>query len=189
MVESPTTGQPLAARLLHFWGRMRRRWVVLALLGAGIAGSWLLLLPRHVVLEITPIDTGRPVFCAKMRVGEEVVLSFTHSVNRRPVYDTIRIARDRVIVVKSRFDAFGAGMPEHSTDEGTFRVAEDGWIEWTINRPMPEVVVRIGRVAHHTLRLKGRDVALATLAPPGTAVALRPSGYAELDLWKGRCLR
>ena len=145
--------------------------------------------PRHATLEVVPTDTERLALCAKMRDGEEFVLSFTHSVNRRPVYDTIRVARDQIVVVKSRYDAFGAGMPEHSTAEGTFRVAEDGWIEWTINRPMPEVVVRIGRVANHTLHSKGRQIPLASLAAQGTAVALRSRIYSEFDLLKARCLR
>jgi hypothetical protein len=168
---------------------MGRRLAIFAFLGAGAAGAALALFPHHITLEIVSTDTGRPSLCAKMRAGEEFVLSFTHSVNRRPVYDTIRTARDQVVVVKSRYDSFGAGMPEHSTAEGTFRVAEDGWIEWTINRPMPEVVVRVGRVANHTLHLKGREIPLASLAPPGTAVALRSRTYSEFDLWKERCLR
>lgn len=161
----------------------------MVLLGLLAATGAFVLVPRHVTLEVVPTDTARQVLCAKMRDGEEFVLFFTHSVNRRPVYDTIRVARDHVIVVKSRYDAFGAGMPEHSTAEGTFRVAKDGWIEWTINRPMPEVVVRVGRVANHTLRLKGREIPLASLSPPGTAVALRPRTRSEFSLWKERCLR
>jgi hypothetical protein len=168
---------------------MGRRLAILASLGIGAAAAALMLFPRHIVLEIVSTDTERLTLCAKMRGGEEFVLSFTHSVNRRPVYDTIRTARDHVVVVKSRYDSFGAGMPEHSTAEGTFRVAEDGWIEWTINRAMPEVVVRVGRVANHTLHLKGREIPLASLAPLGTAVALRSRTYSELDLWKARCLR
>jgi hypothetical protein len=168
---------------------MGRRLAIFAFLGAGAATAALILFPHHIVLEIVPTDTERLTLCAKMRAGEEFILSFTHSVNRRPVYDTIRVARDHVVVVKSRYDSFGAGMPEHSTAEGTFRVAEDGWIEWTINRAMPEVVVRVGRVANHTLHLKGREIPLASLAPPGTAVALRSRTYSELDLWKARCLR
>jgi hypothetical protein len=168
---------------------MAKLFGMLALLGLGVTIAAILLFPRYVVLEIVPTDIGRQTLCAKMREGEEFVLSFTHSVNRRPVYDTIRVARDQVVVVKSRYDAFGAGMPEHSTAEGTFRVAEDGWIEWTINRPMPEVVVRVGRVANHTLHLKGREIPLASLAAPGTAVALRSRIYSEFDLWKVRCLQ
>lgn len=168
---------------------MGKRWAILAFLGTGAATVALVFFPHHIVLEVVPTDTERHTLCAKMRADEEFVLSFTHSVNRRPVYDTIRVARDHVVVVKSRYDAFGAGMPEHSTAEGTFRVAKDGWIEWTINRPMPEVVVRVGRVANHTLHLKGREIPLASLAPPGTAVALRSRTYSEFDIWKARCLR
>lgn len=145
--------------------------------------------PRHLVLDVARADTGVSLLCARMGPGDEVVLSFVHSVNRRPVHDTIRVASDRLIVVKSVFDSFGAGMPEASTAEGTLRIGEDGWLEWTINRPMPEVVVRIGWVANHTLRLKGREVPLAELAAPGTAVALRPKTYSWFDLWKGRCIR
>jgi len=168
---------------------MGRRLAIFTFLGAGAATAALVLFPYHITLEVVPTDTGRPTFCARMRAAEEFVLSFTHSVNRRPVYDTIRVARDHVVVVKSRYDAFGAGMPEHSTAEGTFRVAADGWIEWTINRPMPEVVVRVGRVANHTLHLKDREIPLASLVTPGTAVALRSRTYSEFGLWKERCLR
>ena len=168
---------------------MRTRWTGFLgfLTGAVLAalGFW----PRFLVFEVARADSPVLLLCAKMRADEEVVLAFIHSVNRRPVYDTIRVASDRLVVVKSVFDSFGAGMPEASTDEGTLRIAEDGWLEWTINRPMPELVVRIGWVANHTLRLKGRQVALADLAPPGTAVALRPKVYSWFDLWKGRCIR
>jgi hypothetical protein len=149
----------------------------------------LVLWPRYLVLDVGRADSPASLLCATMRAGDEFVLTFVHSVNRRPVYDTIRVASDHLVVVKSVFDSFGAGMPEASTEEGTLRVGKDGWLEWTINRPMPEVVVRIGWVANHTLRWKDRQVALADLAPPGTAVALRPKTYSWFDLWKGRCIR
>ena len=63
------------------------------------------------------------------------MLSFVHSVNRRPVYDTLRVERDHLVIVRSRYDSFGAGMPEASTPEGTLTIAKDGWLEWTVNRP------------------------------------------------------
>jgi hypothetical protein len=116
------------------------------------------------------------------------VLAFVHSVNRRPVYDTLRAERDHLVIVKSRFDAFGAGMPEASTSEGTLAVAPDGWLEWTVNRSVPEVTVRVGRVADHILHIKGREIRLSDLAEPGSALTFRVRKVQWLDLMKGRCV-
>jgi hypothetical protein len=141
------------------------------------------------VLEIVNVNSGQMVMCANMADGEEFVLSFIHSVNKRPVYDTLRAARDHLVIVKSRFDSFGAGMPESSTEEGTLRIAEDGWLEWTTNRPVPEVVVRVGRVAEHSLHLKGRSVPLKDLAQPGTPISMQIRQRSRFAVWKERCIR
>lgn len=145
--------------------------------------------PRHLVLEIVHANTGQMMLCAEMADGEEFVLSFVHSVNKRPVYDTLRAERDSVVIVKSRFDSFGAGMPDASTNQGTLRVAEDGWLEWTTNRSLPDVTVRVGRVANHTLHLKGREIPLTDLAQPGTPLTLRSQRGSIYTVWKGRCIR
>jgi hypothetical protein len=147
------------------------------------------LVPRHPVLEIASLATGRLVLCATMAEDEEFSISFVHSVNKRPVHDTLRVAGDGLVIVKSRFDAFGAGMPEATTDQGNLRMLPDGWLEWTVNRAVPEVALRVGRVANHTLRLKGRDVPLAELAPPGAALAFRARRAPWWSVWKWRCLR
>jgi hypothetical protein len=145
--------------------------------------------PQHLVLEIVNVNRGQMVLCVDMADGEEFVLSFIHSVNKRPVYDTLRTARDHLVIVKSRFDAFGAGMPESSTEEGTLRVAEDGWLEWTTNRSVPEVVVRVGRVAEHTLHLKGRSVPLKDVAEPGSPLSMQIHQRSRYAVWKERCIR
>lgn len=166
---------------------MSRRWVFgLLVAGAGLAGflAW----PLLAVVEVSDRSTGRIAFCERVQPGEEFVISFVHSVNRRPVYDTLRVERDRLVIVKSRFDAFGAGMPEATTSEGTLAVAPDGWLEWTVHRPVPEVTVRVGRVADHTLHLKGREIHLADWAEPGTALTMRIRKARMLDLMKGRCM-
>ncbi|MBI5579195.1 MAG: DUF1850 domain-containing protein [Deltaproteobacteria bacterium] len=160
-------------------------------LGLLIAGAAVVVVfgwPFFSVLEISDLNTGRAVLCARMRAGEEFVLAFTHSVNRRPVYDTLRAEGDRLVIVKSRFDSFGAGMPEASTDEGTLIVAPDGWLEWTVNRPVPEIIVRVGRVAEHKLNFKGREIRLADLAQPGAPLIMRVRKARMLDLVKGRCV-
>jgi len=157
----------------------------LVVAGAGAAG--LLLWPFISLLEIVDAGSGRVVFCSRVKPGEEFVLSFVHSVNRRPVYDTLRTEADRLVIVKSRFDSFGAGMPESSTSEGTLTVARDGWLEWAVNRPVPDVTVRVGRVADHTLHFKGREIRLSDLSEPGSALTMRVRKARMLDLLKGRC--
>jgi hypothetical protein len=165
---------------------MSRRWIAgLVVAGAGLAGF--LLWPLFHVIELVEDATGRVAWCERVQPGEEFVLSFVHSVNRRPVYDTLRAEGDHLVIVRSMFDAFGAGMPEASTPEGTLAVAPDGWLEWTVNRPVPEITVRVGRVADHMLILKGREIRLADLSEPGSALTLRARKARWLDLMKGRC--
>jgi hypothetical protein len=166
---------------------MYRRWIAgLIVAGAGAVG--ILLWPFFPALEIIDGRAGRVALCARVQPGEEFVLSFVHSVNRRPVYDTLRVEAEHLVIVKSRFDAFGAGMPESSTNEGTLSVASDGWLEWTVNRAVPDVTVRVGRVADHTLQLKGREIHLSALAEPGSALTFRVRKLRWLDLMKGRCI-
>jgi hypothetical protein len=57
-----------------------------------------------------------------------------------------------------------------------------------VNRPVPEVTVRVGRVADHTLHLKGREVHLSGLAEPGSPLTLRVRKIRWLDTMKGRCI-
>ena len=168
--------------------RMSRR-LIAGLVAAGASGIAVFLLwPLFTVLEIVDSQSGRIPFCTRVRPGEEFVLSFVHSVNLRPVYDTLRVEADHLVIAKSRFDTFGAGMPEASTQDGTLSVAEDGWLEWTVNRPTPEITVRVGRVADHTVHYKGRDIRLSELGEPGSALTLRVRKSSWLDLMKNRCI-
>jgi hypothetical protein len=156
---------------------------------SGVGSPFFLSYPLHTVLLITTAKEGNVVLCAEMAEGEEFVLSFVHSVNRRPVYDTLRLERDHLVVVKSRFDSFGAGMPEMTTDGGSLKIDRRGWLEWTVNRPVPDVTIFVGRVANHSVRLKGREVALAGLVEPGTALRMGPARISLLSRWRGRCMR
>ncbi len=155
---------------------------------AGVC-SIVLLWPTLLVLEISACGTGEVLMCAPVNQGDTCVMSFIHSVNKRPVFDTWRFEADHIVIVKSRFDAFGAGMPESSTDEGTLAVLDDGWLEWTVNRPVPDLIVRVGRVANHVLLLKGREVPLANLAEPGRALRFKVRRVSRFFSIKERCVR
>ncbi|RPJ04657.1 MAG: DUF1850 domain-containing protein [Deltaproteobacteria bacterium] len=145
--------------------------------------------PLHRVLRITTAKEGKVILCAEMGEGEEFILSFVHSVNKRPVYDTLRIEGNHLLIVKSRYDSFGAGMPETSTGNMNLQFDKEGWLVWTVNRPVPEVNLFVGRVANHSLRIKDREMALADLVEPGTSLSIRTFRASFVDIWKDRCLR
>jgi len=148
---------------------------------AGIICAGLLFLPFITALEISDFKTMERLLLVRMHPGEEFTISFIHSVNRRPVYDTLRVESDHLVIVRSRYDSFGAGMPESSTGEGTLVVAKDGWLEWTVNRPVPDVTVRVGWTAGHTLHIRDRKIRLAELAEPGSALTMRVRNISMIE--------
>jgi hypothetical protein len=169
-------------RALLFFMSRRFAWSIII---AGIIGASLLFLPFITVLEISDFKTRQKLLLVCMQSGEEFTISFIHSVNRRPVYDTLRVESDHLVIVRSRFDSFGAGMPESSTGEGTLKVAKDGWLEWTVNRPVPDITVRVGWTAGHTLHIRDRKILLAELAEPGSGLTMRVQNISTIDYLKG----
>ena len=126
--------------------------------------------------------------CARMNEGEEWSISYTHSVNRRPVYDFLRVEGNGLRILRSRYDAFGAGMPETSTPDNPLRVGPDGWLEYTVNRPVPDVTVFVGRVANHALHLKGRLIPFISLSEPGKSLRFSVERWSPYQIFKGRCI-
>ncbi len=143
----------------------------------------------HRVVELVSSKTGAVVLCAEMSEGEEFVLSFVHSVNWRPVYETLRVEGDHLVVVQSRYDSFGAGMPEFSGDEGQLTWDDEGWLVWTVNRPIPSLDLFVGRVAQHKITIKGTERALTDLVEPGASLAIRSTSCSRVEMWKRSCLR
>lgn len=164
-------------------GRWRMPWMLTGafVVTLGFIGLW----PCFSVLRISHPQNDRTLYCTSMKPGEEFVLAYVHSVNRRPVYDTLRAAGDHLVIVSSRFDSFGAGMPDGTDGQLTF--APDGWLVYRVERPVAEVVVRVGRVAEHTLHIKEQALVLARLAPPGSPLRFKVTRVAIVDLIKDRC--
>ena len=146
----------------------------------------LLCLPFITALEVSNFKTGERVLLVKMQAGEEFTISFIHSVNRRPGYDTLRVEHEPLVIVRSRYDSFGAGMPESSTGEGNLSIAKDGWLVWTVNRPVPDVTVRVGWTAEHTLHIRDNKLRLTELAEPGSALTIRVTKIGLIYFLKGR---
>jgi len=148
----------------------------------------LFLIPTQTVLVAGTAKPDKTVFCARMIDGEEWMISYVHSVNRRPVFDSLRIEENGLRILRSRFDAFGAGMPETSTAENPLRVRPDGWLEYTVNRRVPDITIFVGRVAGHALHIKEEEIPFTSLAPPGAALRFFVEKRSLYQTFKGGCV-
>ncbi len=179
----------LAPHFLTDFSRLTNRIMpraVISVIALGvIAFFWI---PSQTVLAVRTVKPERTVLCARMSDGEEWMISYTHSVNRRPVQDFLRIEGSGLRIVRSRFDAFGAGIPETSSPENPLRVLADGRLEYTVNRPVPDVAIFVGRVAGHVLHLRGREIPFVSLAKPGMALRFSVEQRSFYQTFKGECL-
>ena len=166
---------------------MKRLWMGFGALG--LLAVFFCFYPFFSVLKIIVVKTGRDLLCTRVSDREEFTLSFIHSVNKRPVYDTIRVDGNHFLIVKSRFDSFGAGMPEASIDGMQLRFDKDGWLEWIVNRPVPEITLFVGWVANHSLHVRGQEFPLTDWVDPGTLISLRIQRASHFELWKDGCMR
>lgn len=127
--------------------------------------------PIFNVLTLVDVKRDAPVLYIMIKDKQEFVISFTHSVNKRPVHDYIRIDGNHFVITKSRYDSFGAGMPETAIDGMNLKLGDDGMLELTnINRSLPEITVFVGTIAEHILRVGNRTIPLAQLVIPGEAL-------------------
>ncbi|MEW6260400.1 MAG: DUF1850 domain-containing protein [Thermodesulfobacteriota bacterium] len=158
------------------------------ILGIGLCVGILLFFPFLSVLHVVSFPAKTSLGHIRVAHGDTFTLGFIHSVNRRPVLDTIRIAEQGLVIESSRFDAFGAGMPETTNAEGRLQTLPDGTLLWTVHRPVPEITIRIGWTADHTLCIHGRTIRLADLLEPGKALTLRLESISVYQFLKGKRL-
>lgn len=129
--------------------------------------------PGSTLLPDKPDLAAVPSLIAGARTAETgFVVSYTHSVNKGRVRDYCVLLPDgSVLVTKTRFVSYGAGMPE---PEGSEAFAVDGeYLELrNINLRIPRLVLRVGVIANHEIECGGRVFALSDYFEPQSAVVI-----------------
>ena len=139
-------------------------------LTAAIAVSLILLWPAEC---LTAQCDGRLLFAWPVRAGETFEISFTHSLNLSPVTDVIEWTGEELVVRKSIFKTFGAGIPVPSDGIGTELKGVDGHYELTgIDKHMRSVTIMTQEIPDHRIRMNGREAFLLELAGSGRSVEI-----------------
>jgi hypothetical protein len=146
------------------------RLLKLAIALAALAGGLVLLWPAS---RLTAECNGKRLFAWPIRVGEACEVIFTHSVNQSPITDIIQWTGQDLVVVKSRFKAFGAGVPVPSDGVGTEMIrAGESYELVGIDKAMPDFTVMTQTVPDHAVRLGTREARLLELVGSGRQVTL-----------------
>jgi hypothetical protein len=140
--------------------------IVLLLFAAGCSGSVHESSPK---LLLTNSDTGQIIWSTNVISGDEFVLEYTHSVHKTPVKDYYTVTDDgQMILVKSAFSTFGAGMPYESEYE--FSVEDGFFVINSIDRTVDSFLMRIVPLADHRLVMGNQTIYLNDLVPTGTLI-------------------
>lgn len=96
---------------------------------------------------------------------KEFIISYTHSVNRGRVRDYYIIKSKYIILSKTRFMSYGAGIPEPEKRQ-KFTEAED-YIEISdINRKIDNLYLFVGTIANHKIEIDEKKIELKEIFKP-----------------------
>ncbi|MBD5428646.1 MAG: DUF1850 domain-containing protein [Treponema sp.] len=99
------------------------------------------------------------------------VISYTHSVNKGRVHDFYGTDGGMLVLEKTAFVSYGAGIPEASeTDGARFAVTDDGYVITNLNRRLERLVMAVGVIAEHTMTVGDKEILLRTLFAPQTSL-------------------
>ena len=169
-------------------GALRRPFLALAARGkilalAAVLAGALWCSARPVVAVVG--DGGLIASCPA-DAGTELSTRFIHSVQKTPVEEFFAVndARDGFVLLRTRYQSFGVGLPFLPTD-GSFRREGDAFVMDGMNRPMPEIQFRPGLSTDLKITLPEEEILFEDRVPIGSLVrvAILPRWRLWAKLW------
>jgi hypothetical protein len=138
----------------------RRRLVALLVLALVCTASLAAAVPAQRVLVVEDAETGEQLIVTPVSENTTVNLSYTHSVEKTPVYDIYQVRGDRLVNTEMRFQSYGWGLPSREDVH-----QENGFFVFNpTNRSYDELYVKPGRIASHRLTVGEQTYDLVALS-------------------------
>lgn len=145
-----------------------------------VCALWWLLWPVPcVVLE--NLNNGKVVFVAAMNSEDEITMGWTHSVELLPWEEIFRVENNKLIMDRTRFKTFGAGVPSVTLGKSKM---EDGWVVfYDLEQEMPDLTYSISKRGKNILTYKNKVIPLYEVLPDATPVRVSANKTTQLDLY------
>lgn len=125
----------------------------------------------------------KAVYSAKAVNG--FVISYTHSVNKGRVHDYYNITKDGLLLDKTVFVSYGAGIPEPGETSGAvFKVTDEGYEISGLNRQLDQLVMAVGVIAEHSISWGGEEYFLKNWFPVQTRLIIKPKKVNLFNYWR-----
>lgn len=118
-------------------------------------------------------EAGTPVIVKPVCAGDEVVISFMHSVEKVPVIDGYVVGADGKLLLKyGKYGSMSAGLPSDVSNNITY--TDDGFfLIDNIDRPMEEVLMRVCVIPRYNISISGEKYPLYEMVSDGTLVSIK----------------
>ena len=80
---------------------------------------------------------------------EEFAIIYQHSVMKTEVKDVFRLDEGELLLLRTEYESFGAGLPAEAFE--SFTKVDGRYVNDGINRRIPDIPIRTGRIANHRL--------------------------------------
>ena len=118
-------------------------------------GAFVLAAP--VVRCVSISNRNLPQECVLSRAAlAGFVISYTHSVNKGRIHDFYACEGDELVLYKTQFVSYGAGMPEARESDG-FAVTTDGYVVNNVNRRLQQLVMAVGVTSEHSISINSSN--------------------------------
>lgn len=112
--------------------------------------------------------------------SKEFVISYIHSVNKGNVRDYYIIKNKNIILSKTRFVSYGAGIPE--PENGHKFIITDDYAEISdINKKIDDLYLFVGTIANHKIEIDESEIELKKIFKPQTSIKIE---YKILSLFE-----
>lgn len=139
----------------------------------------LLFIPLFPRLVLNSVKNNKVNFIFNIH-KKEFIISYTHSVNQGRVKDYYIIDNNKIILDKTRFVSYGAGMPDPQGNENI--VITDDYIEINnINKVIKNLYLFVGIEADHRIEFDDKKIRLDTLFNPHVNIKIQ---YKRVPLLK-----
>lgn len=146
----------------------------------------ILLLPIHILCAqnnergalLCISQTGQTLAELPLPENKEFILTYIHSIHKRPVYEYYRAESGMLHLFELRYDTTSTGMPSDS-EEG-FRI-EDGFFVLAMNRWFKNLAIFVSPIPGHGVIISGHLYPFTTWALEETAIELTIESIAKTD--------